>query len=63
MIIFFEDGRFFYLRSKFTKKYTTFWFLSFLVIIYNTIIVPYKRIKTAIMELPTSNRKKLLTFD
>ena len=32
---FFKKGVFFNLRSKFTKN-TTFWFLRFLVIIYNS---------------------------
>ena len=117
---FFEDGRFFYSRSKFTKKYysrtplirppseshwcgrirglvaregfvyeqkplsvtrnvvvwegwslvrvvvrqgfycTTFWFLRFLVIIYNSYFRIIRVLKRAIIELPTSNRKKVI---
>ena len=38
---FFEDGRFFYLRSKFTKN-TTFWFLRFLVINFISFIKTWK---------------------
>ena len=60
---FFLRRAFFYSKSKFTKS-TTFLFLRFLVIIYNSYLEPYKirASKRAIFELPTSNRKKLLTF-
>ena len=36
---FFEDGRFFYSRSKFTKS-TSFWLLRFFVIICNSFLEP-----------------------
>ena len=45
LLIFFEDGRFFFIQGQSLQKSTTFWFLIFLVIIYNSYLEPYKSFK------------------
>ena len=62
MIFFLKTGVFFYLRSKFTEKCNFFVFEIF-VVIYNRYYRAIKKIralKRSIMELPTSNRKKII---
>ena len=60
LLIFLKTGVFF-IRGQSLQKSTTFLFLRFLVIIYNSYLEPCKSFRNiAIIELPTANRKKVI---